>query len=672
MAGRTSPDKPGSPTPTTARPGKMSPDSLAALTRSNRYTSMVPASDLQTWSNTFKMFDRDGGGDVDHNELGLMFRQLGFTPSDEVMRALTEEVDEDGSGSIDFEEFCLLMLRLRRAQRCPEWLNDLFCPPDEDEVDEHGKPLVAVETAVLSRPHKRGPLPGEAGPHPPLTSEQLYMVGDLLPQSPSLKSLKLAGYGELVGPFLAEEIARGIGRSNRTLTALSLACDKIGDVGAEALAAALAPGRNETLTSLDLAGNEIGEIGAVALLGALKAAISPPISPPAAEKAAADAKPKSSEKRRPPAGAPAAAPAPAPAPAAAPTAAEASAASEAAAPAAVEAKTRCRRFRRCGSAHSHTECWQPRHCLSPAAPLAPSLVPRSAQWPRGLRSRLLLASLALSLSYLPIASLSTLLVAHRRSPSQEAGAAAPRLPAARAAARGQPGHPARPPHRDRTGAAPTQPPLHPALASRQQRRRWRRRASVGGQGPTSSGAGGRVEARRPRGRRHGAAGDAACHCERHCPRRTARAHPAGPGGGPQPWWHRSCRLRRIRRRGCRGAAAAAAPAAAGHSGRRVAFDGAVIHRLASPIGLPPHQRLRPRSWRVHLARMRACARVAPTRRQPPHPQRAAARRHRLRRAGPPPDPRLRSPHPLRSRARTCTRALSHHRSTRLRLRRERR
>ena len=298
MAGRTSPDKPGSPTPTTARPGKMSPDSLAALTRSNRYTSMVPASDLQTWSNTFKMFDRDGGGDVDHNELGLMFRQLGFTPSDEVMRALTEEVDEDGSGSIDFEEFCLLMLRLRRAQRCPEWLNDLFCPPDEDEVDEHGKPLVAVETAVLSRPHKRGPLPGEAGPHPPLTSEQLYMVGDLLPQSPSLKSLKLAGYGELVGPFLAEEIARGIGRSNRTLTALSLACDKIGDVGAEALAAALAPGRNETLTSLDLAGNEIGEIGAVALLGALKAAISPPISPPAAEKAAADAKPKSSEKRR--------------------------------------------------------------------------------------------------------------------------------------------------------------------------------------------------------------------------------------------------------------------------------------------------------------------------------------------------------------------------------------
>ena len=55
------------------------------------------------------MFDRDGGGDIDHREIGLLFRQLGYTPSDAEMRALVSEADNDDSGSIDFEEFCLLM-----------------------------------------------------------------------------------------------------------------------------------------------------------------------------------------------------------------------------------------------------------------------------------------------------------------------------------------------------------------------------------------------------------------------------------------------------------------------------------------------------------------------------------------------------------------------------------
>ena len=74
-------------------------------------SSFVGAGKLVNWHNTFSMFDRDGGGDIDHREIGLLFRQLGYTPSDAEIRALVYEADSDDNGSIDFEEFCLLMPR---------------------------------------------------------------------------------------------------------------------------------------------------------------------------------------------------------------------------------------------------------------------------------------------------------------------------------------------------------------------------------------------------------------------------------------------------------------------------------------------------------------------------------------------------------------------------------
>ena len=83
----------------------------------NRYSALAPPGELRNWWRTFVAFDRDGGGDVDLKELGLMFRQLGHTPNEAMMRQVIAEVDFDASGTVDFEEFCLLMLRqLRQAQ----------------------------------------------------------------------------------------------------------------------------------------------------------------------------------------------------------------------------------------------------------------------------------------------------------------------------------------------------------------------------------------------------------------------------------------------------------------------------------------------------------------------------------------------------------------------------
>lgn len=56
-----------------------------------RYSALRPE-DTPRWREIFKGFDRDNGGDVDLRELGLMFRQLGQSPSEEQMRLFIEEV----------------------------------------------------------------------------------------------------------------------------------------------------------------------------------------------------------------------------------------------------------------------------------------------------------------------------------------------------------------------------------------------------------------------------------------------------------------------------------------------------------------------------------------------------------------------------------------------------
>ena len=235
-------------------------------------SSLAGAGEVDNWYTTFNKFDRDGAGDINHHEIGLLFLQLGFRPTDAEIRALVSEVDNDSSGTVDFEEFCLLMLRLKRQPQIPEWLRNFFFPTGEGEV--------APAVAVLSQAHKRNGAEGEAGKCPPLSRDMFFYVTDLLPLCDTLLTLKLSGFGDAFGPFLAEELAIGLGRSNRTLKTLELAYNSIGDVGAEALARALK--QNFILTSLDVAGNGIGVKGAKALLDSIPA---PPLpAPPATDK----------------------------------------------------------------------------------------------------------------------------------------------------------------------------------------------------------------------------------------------------------------------------------------------------------------------------------------------------------------------------------------------------
>ena len=57
----------------------------------------------------FDLFDTDKSGNIDAKELKQAMSNLGFKLFDEEVKKMIAEVDEDGSGTIDFDEFLLMM-----------------------------------------------------------------------------------------------------------------------------------------------------------------------------------------------------------------------------------------------------------------------------------------------------------------------------------------------------------------------------------------------------------------------------------------------------------------------------------------------------------------------------------------------------------------------------------
>ena len=48
-------------------------------------------------------------GNIDAKELKVAMRALGFEPKKEEIRKMVNDLDKDGDGTIDFDEFMLLM-----------------------------------------------------------------------------------------------------------------------------------------------------------------------------------------------------------------------------------------------------------------------------------------------------------------------------------------------------------------------------------------------------------------------------------------------------------------------------------------------------------------------------------------------------------------------------------
>lgn len=87
---------------------------------------------IKEFKEAFLLFDKDGDGSITTTELGTVMRSLGQNPSEEALRQMINEVDADGSGTIDFAEFLTLMARKIKTKDSQAEIIEAFKVFDKD------------------------------------------------------------------------------------------------------------------------------------------------------------------------------------------------------------------------------------------------------------------------------------------------------------------------------------------------------------------------------------------------------------------------------------------------------------------------------------------------------------------------------------------------------------
>ena len=82
----------------------------------------------------FKLFDKDGSGNIDFYELRDAMRALGLQMTKEQAKALMDSIDQDGNGFIDEEEFKILMSKKLKERNQEQELKNAFRIYDQDDT----------------------------------------------------------------------------------------------------------------------------------------------------------------------------------------------------------------------------------------------------------------------------------------------------------------------------------------------------------------------------------------------------------------------------------------------------------------------------------------------------------------------------------------------------------
>ena len=100
--------------------------------------------------------DKDGGGTINKEELAELMDTLGIDASPEEIDMMIDEIDEDGNGDIDFEEFVSVMSRKVNASYTADQVKNAFkvfegsCPKGYVKAENLVKSLSTYGTERLT------------------------------------------------------------------------------------------------------------------------------------------------------------------------------------------------------------------------------------------------------------------------------------------------------------------------------------------------------------------------------------------------------------------------------------------------------------------------------------------------------------------------------------------
>mmetsp|Transcript_51640 Transcript_51640/g.102629 ORF Transcript_51640/g.102629 Transcript_51640/m.102629 type:complete len:172 (+) Transcript_51640:55-570(+) len=83
----------------------------ASLQEAKRRHANLPEEDLKEFREIFDLVDTDRSGTIGTEELGRLMDTLGVRTTPEELKLMVSEIDEDGNGEIDFDEFVQVMCR---------------------------------------------------------------------------------------------------------------------------------------------------------------------------------------------------------------------------------------------------------------------------------------------------------------------------------------------------------------------------------------------------------------------------------------------------------------------------------------------------------------------------------------------------------------------------------
>jgi calmodulin len=87
--------------------------------KTGRRKSQLTKEELSQLKSAFKFFDKDGNGTVEPEEIGEVMQVLGLEITNEELADIMADLDENGDGVMDFDEFVVMMDRRMsiRSQR---------------------------------------------------------------------------------------------------------------------------------------------------------------------------------------------------------------------------------------------------------------------------------------------------------------------------------------------------------------------------------------------------------------------------------------------------------------------------------------------------------------------------------------------------------------------------